>query len=67
MLSANPDFNLFDPLSGLINVDAARSMSMTSMANLWCMLNIIFLIETDCGKRAYPYVDSDVLSANLAD
>lgn len=49
------------------DVSAARPMTMPAMANLWCMLNILFWVETDCDKRAFLYLDSVLLSAALPD
>ena len=37
-------------------------MMMPAMANLWCMLNVGFFIETDVDKRAFLYLDSVLLS-----
>jgi hypothetical protein len=38
-------------------------MSMPAMANLWCMLNIVFWAEAGTDKRAFLFVDSVLLSA----
>lgn len=37
-------------------------MRMPAMANLWCMLNLLFFVETDRHKRAFLYLDSVLLS-----
>ena len=37
-------------------------MMMPAMANLWCMLNVLFFVETDVDKRAFLYLDSALLS-----
>ncbi|MDA0748332.1 MAG: hypothetical protein O2954_17585 [bacterium] len=37
-------------------------MVMPAMANLWCMLNLVFWVETDLEKRAFLHVDSVLLS-----
>lgn len=37
-------------------------MRMAAMANLWCMLNTVFFVETDRDKRGFLYVDSVMLS-----
>ncbi len=37
-------------------------MRMPAMANLWCMLNTVFFVETDRDKRAFLYLDSVLLS-----
>jgi hypothetical protein len=39
-------------------------MRMPAMANLWCMLNSVFFVETDCDKRAFLYLDSILLSGD---
>lgn len=42
-----------------------ETMQMPAMANLWCMLNIAFWVETDVAKRAFLYLDSVLLSGEL--
>ncbi len=37
-------------------------MVIPAMANLWCMLNLVFFVETDIDKRAFLCVDSVLLS-----
>lgn len=37
-------------------------MRMPAMANLWCMLNTVFFVESDTDKRAFLYLDSILLS-----
>jgi hypothetical protein len=37
-------------------------MMMPAMSNLWCMLNVLFWVETDIDKRAFLYLDSVLLS-----
>jgi len=37
-------------------------MMIPAMANLWCMLNVLFWVETDVDKRAFLYLDSVLLS-----
>lgn len=39
-------------------------MMIPAMANLWCMLNIVFWVEADTDKRAFLYLDSLVLSGD---
>ena len=46
----------------VFDVSDIRPMSMPAMANLWCMLNTAFWVETDRDKRAFLYVDSVLLS-----
>ena len=36
-----------------------------AMANLWCMLNLAFFVETDVDKRAFFFVDSVLLSGEF--
>jgi hypothetical protein len=38
-------------------------MRMPAWKNLWCMLNILFFVETDVDKRAWAALDSICLSA----
>jgi hypothetical protein len=40
-------------------------MRLPAMANLWCMLNIAFWVETDTDKRAFFYLDSALLSGDF--
>jgi hypothetical protein len=42
-----------------------ETMKMPAMANLWCMLNVVFWVETDLDKRAFLYLDSVLLSGEL--
>ncbi len=44
------------------DVSQVEPMMMPAMANLWCMLNTLFWVETDSAKRAFLYVDSVLLS-----
>ncbi len=39
-------------------------MMMPAMSNLWCMLNVLFWVETDIDKRAFLYLDSVLLSGD---
>ena len=36
-----------------------------AMANLWCMLNLAFFVETDVDKRAFFFVDSVLVSGEF--
>ena len=45
--------------------DGMETMQLPAMANLWCMLNSAFWVETDINKRAFLYLDSVLLSADL--
>ena len=47
------------------DVSGMAPMVMPAMANLWCMLNLGFFVETDCDKRAFLYVDSVTLSGDF--
>jgi hypothetical protein len=42
-------------------------MRMPAMANLWCMLNVVFFARAGCAQRTFLYLDSAVLSADLPD
>lgn len=46
----------------VFDANAITPMRMPAMANLWCMLNTVFFVETDCDKRAFLYLDSILLS-----
>lgn len=41
-------------------------MMIPAMSNLWCMLNVLFWVETDVDKRAFLYLDSVLLSGDWA-
>ena len=56
-------FNGFRCNDRTYDLSTVRPMVMPAMANLWCMLNVVFWAETDRNKRAFLYVDSVVLSA----
>jgi len=47
--------------------DVSRLVPLTipAMANLWCMLNLAFFVETDVDKRAFLYLDSVLLSGDF--
>ena len=44
------------------DIEQVEPMSLPAMPNLWCMLNVLFWVETDVDKRAFLYLDSVVLS-----
>ena len=44
------------------DVSNVSPMVIPAMANLWCMLNMVFFVETDCDRRAFMYVDSVMIS-----
>ncbi|MCC9075593.1 hypothetical protein FKZ61_005640 [Litorilinea aerophila] len=44
------------------DVSPLEPMRLPAMANLWCMLNLVFWVETDRAKRAFLYLDSVLLS-----
>ncbi len=46
----------------LRGADRLETMKLPAMANLWCMLNTAFWVETDVAKRAFLYLDSVLLS-----
>jgi hypothetical protein len=65
------DFNLTDWSFASLQCNDRRydltgipPMRMPAMANLWCMLNTVFFVETDCDKRAFLYLDSVLLSSD---
>lgn len=48
----------------VFDVSAIDPMQMPAMANLWCMLNTVFFVETDLDKRAFLYLDSVLISSD---
>lgn len=48
----------------VFNLSAVDPMRMPAMANLWCMLNTVFFVETDLDKRAFLYLDSILISSD---
>ena len=44
------------------DVASVAPMSLPAMPNLWCMLNVLFWVETNVDKRAFLYLDSVLLS-----
>ncbi len=49
----------------LFDHTAIAPMVLGAMPNLWCMLNLFVWVEADCGKRAFLYVDTAMLSAEV--
>lgn len=47
------------------DTDAIAPMKMPAMANLWCMLNVVFFARAGSAKRAFLYLDSVLLSADI--
>ena len=48
----------------VFDLAGVEPMRMPAMANLWCMLNLAFWVETDRDKRAFLYLDSALLSGD---
>jgi hypothetical protein len=48
----------------VFDVSTVEPMRIKAMANLWCMLNIAFWVETDLDKRGFLYLDSVLLSGD---
>lgn len=48
------------------DVSGVKPMVIPAMPNLWCMLNLLFWVETDLDKRAFLYLDSLLLSGEWA-
>ena len=48
----------------VFDVGYMQPMRLPAMANLWCMLNTVFWVETDVAKRAFLYLDSVMLSGD---
>jgi len=59
---ASMSFTQFQCNDRTYDVSQIAPMVMPAMANLWCMLNVVFWVETDLAKRAFLYVDSVLLS-----
>ncbi len=57
-------FQCNDRVFDLASLAEVEPMRMPAMANLWCMLNTAFFVETDKDKRAFLYLDSVVLSGD---
>jgi hypothetical protein len=47
------------------DLTGVKPMVLPAMANLWCMLNVVFWVETDISKRAFLYLDSVLLSGEF--
>ena len=47
------------------DVSGMAPMRMPAMANLWCMLNVCLMVESDVDKRAFFYLDSALLSGDF--
>ncbi len=47
------------------DVSSFRSIRIPAMRNLWCMLNLLFFVETDVDKRAMAFVDGVLLSGDF--
>jgi hypothetical protein len=61
---ANWSFGTLQCNNRVYDLAAINPMRMPAMANLWCMLNTVFFVETDCDKRAFLYLDSILLSGD---
>ena len=57
-------FSRFQCNDRVYDVSAIDPMVMPAMANLWCMLNVVFWAETDRDKRAFLFVDSVLVSGD---
>lgn len=60
------DYMRFQCNDVVLDVSTIEPMRMPAMANLWCMLNTLFWVETDLDKRAFLYLDSVLLSTQPA-
>lgn len=49
----------------VLDVSGFAPMRMPAWRNLWCMLNVVFFVETDVDKRAYLALDSVCLSGDF--
>ena len=59
-------FTAFQCNDRVFAVSAIEPMTMPAMANLWCMLNVVFWVRAGTGRRSFLYVDSALLSATLS-
>lgn len=59
-------FQCNDRIYALDELPDVEPMRMPAMANLWCMLNTVFFVETDLDKRAFLYLDSVLISGEGA-
>lgn len=59
---ASMRFVSFQCNNRIFDGSALSSIEMPAMRNLWCMLNVVFWIETDMDKRAFLYLDSVLLT-----
>jgi len=48
----------------VLALEGVEPMMIPAMANLWCMLNVAWWVETDVDKRAFLYFDSVVFSGD---
>jgi hypothetical protein len=46
----------------VFDLSGIEPMTMPAMKNLWNMLNLVFIAQTDGHKRAFFYVDSVLVS-----
>jgi hypothetical protein len=58
-------FTGFQCNNRVYSAEGLETMKIPAMANLWCMLNLAFWVETDVDKRAFLYLDSVLLSGEL--
>ena len=58
-------FQSFQLNNRTYDVSGIGPMVMPAMANLWCMLNLVFFVETDIDKRAFLNVDSVLISGEF--
>ncbi len=47
------------------DVSGLECIRIPAMANLWCMLNVVFFAEADADKRVFFYLDSVLLSGDF--
>lgn len=49
----------------IFDVSGFDSLRLPAMRNLWCMLNVVFFIESDTDKRSFGYLDGICLSGDF--
>ena len=62
---AKREFSGFQCNDRVFPAEGLETMKIPAMPNLWCMLNIAFWAETNIDKRAFLYLDSVLVSAEL--
>jgi len=62
---ATMSFTSFRCNDRMFDATGIAPMRFPAMPNLWCMLNPFLFVEADSGTRAFLYIDSVLISAEL--